>query len=91
MTDSDAVPQAALMDLALQELQERRTLLLEEIAELEKRRQQIELLVAQAQFHCAPIGFAPDQIEREIPGFQARSRLGHRPAQHRPHARQQLA
>ena len=35
MTDSDAVPQAALMDLALQELQERRTLLLEEIAELE--------------------------------------------------------
>jgi hypothetical protein len=30
------------MDLALQELQERRTLLLEEIAELEKRRQQFE-------------------------------------------------
>ena len=64
MTDSDAVPQAALMDLALQELQERRTLLLEEIAELEKRRQQIEQETARS------FSGQSDAIARRLKGFQ---------------------
>ncbi|MFM7265765.1 MAG: DUF3086 domain-containing protein [Cyanobium sp.] len=74
MTESNLAPQAAdsvgadahngLMELALQELQERRTGLLEEIAELEKRRGQIEQEMARS------FSGQSDAIARRLKGFQ---------------------
>jgi len=65
-SDTGAAPAIppALIDLALQELQERRTLLLEEIAELEKRRAQIQ------QETTRSFSGQSDAIARRLKGFQ---------------------
>jgi hypothetical protein len=63
-TGAASAAPTALIDLALQELQERRTLLLEEIAELEKRRAQIEVETTRS------FSGQSDAIARRLKGFQ---------------------